>query len=585
MCAKLSSGGGAKVAKSPLAPSPYNYKHLMSDPGFLKVKARAQKVQGIDLVAIDFAKNEVRFQVNSVSRPGLRHNIVVQFNSVPAKTVMDRGTHGLATLLRQVGVRVFCSCEAWWYWGFQYKSERRDYNAYKFGLAYPKVRNPKLKGYTCFCAGTQVLTAEGYRPIESIRVGDLVFTHKGRLRPVLACMSQVVDEVGEVSYSKGRVRVRCTGDHQFFRTTRLSYKGLDMPRYTDVSKRAISELGKQDYLVRTALSLNHTIEVDPRLAWFLGLYLSDGGVTRAERCEKSLRYTDSQYTYKAVSIALDIRQWSWYKEELSKRGIKHTRFYRSGQTYSGSFRVSDPEVVAFCVKYGGSTCLKDGTSKTLAAEVFSWSKEAQDALLSGFFAGDGTVLTEGGSAKHRVSTVKFYNTNKQLIESLYILLAQGYYPRLACYTRPSHKVCNRSVASVPQPMYHLTLYGADACKWINSHPNECSLKSTYSTKGVSFGSTQRYFTPDGYRPQSCNYTPAVAQNVRVYNLMVAEDASYLLEDCVAVANCKHLWAVLGVLASGTIMTSIAKKLKDYVSEEQLHQVQDALSRIKDLKKL
>lgn len=149
MCAKLSSGGGAKVGKSPLAPSPYNYKHLMSDPGFLKVKARAQKVQGIDLVAIDFAKNEVRFQVNSVSRPGLRHNIVVQFNSVPAKTVMDRGTHGLATLLRQVGVRVFCSCEAWWYWGFQYKSERRDYNAYKFGLAYPKVRNPKLKGFIC----------------------------------------------------------------------------------------------------------------------------------------------------------------------------------------------------------------------------------------------------------------------------------------------------------------------------------------------------------------------------------------------------------------------------------------------------
>lgn len=131
------------------AASPYAYKHLLSDPAFLKVKQRAQRVPGITLTSIDFAKNEVRFGVNSVSRPGLQHNIVVVFNAVDGDIVDRTSTSNVAALLRRVGIRVYCSCEAWWYWGYQYKSERRAYNAYKLGPAYPKVRNPHLQGFVC----------------------------------------------------------------------------------------------------------------------------------------------------------------------------------------------------------------------------------------------------------------------------------------------------------------------------------------------------------------------------------------------------------------------------------------------------
>lgn len=137
------------ILTNPNGPSPYAYRHLMSEKDFLRVKARAQRVQGIDLASIDFANNEVRFLVNSVSRPGLKHTVVIRFNSLDGNIVSKLSTHGVAALLRRVGIRVFCSCEAWMYWGFQYKSERREYGAFRLGVKYPKVRNPYLRGFVC----------------------------------------------------------------------------------------------------------------------------------------------------------------------------------------------------------------------------------------------------------------------------------------------------------------------------------------------------------------------------------------------------------------------------------------------------
>lgn len=41
-------------------------------------------------------------------------------------------------------------------------------------------------GSPCFPAGTLVLTDQGYRPIENLRVGDIVLTHRGNWKPVAA---------------------------------------------------------------------------------------------------------------------------------------------------------------------------------------------------------------------------------------------------------------------------------------------------------------------------------------------------------------------------------------------------------------
>lgn len=44
----------------------------------------------------------------------------------------------------------------------------------------------------CFASGTRILTAEGYRPIEHIRAGDLVLTHSNALQPAIGLVSRPV---------------------------------------------------------------------------------------------------------------------------------------------------------------------------------------------------------------------------------------------------------------------------------------------------------------------------------------------------------------------------------------------------------
>ena len=52
----------------------------------------------------------------------------------------------------------------------------------------------------CFLAGTLVMTKQGLMPIEEIKVGDMVLTHKGRWRPVTKTWKQRSETVEVKGY-------------------------------------------------------------------------------------------------------------------------------------------------------------------------------------------------------------------------------------------------------------------------------------------------------------------------------------------------------------------------------------------------
>lgn len=69
-------------------------------------------------------------------------------------------------------------------------------------------------GTPCFVAGTMVLTPCGYKPIESLKIGDSVVTHTGDVRSITAIGSKEA-QTGEVKIL-GRPSIRCTGNHPFY---------------------------------------------------------------------------------------------------------------------------------------------------------------------------------------------------------------------------------------------------------------------------------------------------------------------------------------------------------------------------------
>lgn len=143
---------GSRGGKS-TKPSPYSYRQLMSEKSFLKVAQRASRVQGFSLLSVDYLADdtgiELRYLVNSVERPGVKYNVVLRIDNLAPSSIVSHTTNQVAALLRMSGIKVYCSCPAFLYWGYQYKAEYKNYAAFKLGVRYPHVRNPYLRGFVC----------------------------------------------------------------------------------------------------------------------------------------------------------------------------------------------------------------------------------------------------------------------------------------------------------------------------------------------------------------------------------------------------------------------------------------------------
>src|SRR6266702_3702998 len=72
--------------------------------------------------------------------------------------------------------------------------------------------------YNCMPPEQEVLTADGYRPISEIKIGDLVVTHRNRLRPVVHKFERETEETLYIIRPKkmGYDELRVTGDHKVY---------------------------------------------------------------------------------------------------------------------------------------------------------------------------------------------------------------------------------------------------------------------------------------------------------------------------------------------------------------------------------
>src|SRR5712691_11497450 len=72
--------------------------------------------------------------------------------------------------------------------------------------------------YNCIPPDQEVLTADGYRPISEIKIGDLVVTHRNRLRSVVHKFERETEETLYIIRPKkmGYDDLRVTGDHKVY---------------------------------------------------------------------------------------------------------------------------------------------------------------------------------------------------------------------------------------------------------------------------------------------------------------------------------------------------------------------------------
>ena len=148
-----------------------------------------------------------------------------------------------------------------------------------------------LAGSPCFAAGTKVLTSEGYKNIEDVRIGDYVLTHQNRYRKVLKIGGKEA-----MTYSlkaSGFVDTVCTANHPFYARKKQSIAYIQPNGKKSYKIQAgepewieAQHLGKQYYVAHNIeqQESSNPLNITEEEAWVIGRYIADG------HTRKDLRY-------------------------------------------------------------------------------------------------------------------------------------------------------------------------------------------------------------------------------------------------------------------------------------------------------
>lgn len=346
-------------------------------------------------------------------------------------------------------------------------------------------------GSPCFAAGTMVLTEQGYRPIEEIEVGDLVFTHKGNLKKVVRTGHKEAETFS--LKSSGKTETIVTGNHPYYERKRnwVNEKKTNKRVFSDAKWTEVSELDKDSFLATPVIPEFHDDErLDDEALWILGRYIADGHYRKELRKEGT-----NHYQYQVI-ISVGEDKLDDFKAHVKDR---HFSCYKHSQSvYRCTF--SSMELVGMIEEYG----IGDHSyNKQIPLKLLGLPKEKLEVLLEGYWSGDGCVTNKG----HEATTV---SERLALTLALAIVKVYGVLPVVSRYDAPSKGViCGREVNQRP----------AYTIRW-----KETSRKMWIKDDQYLWGQV-RSKTPVGV-------------NV-VYNLEVEDNHTYIANNAV-VHNCQDL---------------------------------------------
>ena len=346
-------------------------------------------------------------------------------------------------------------------------------------------------GSPCFAAGTMVLTEHGYRPIEEIEVGDLVFTHKGNLKKVVRTGHKEAETFS--LKSSGKTKTIVTGNHPYYEKKRnWVYKDKTNKRiFSNAKWTEVSELDKDSFIATPVISEFHDDErFDDETLWILGRYIADGHYRKELRKEGT-----NHYQYQVV-ISVGEDKLDDFKAHVKDR---HFSCYKHSQSvYRCTF--SSMELVGMIEEYG----IGDHSyNKQIPLKLLGLPKEKLEVLLEGYWSGDGCVTNKG----HEATTV---SEKLALTLALAIVKVYGVLPVVSRYDAPSKGViCGREVNQ--RPVYTIRWKETSRKMWIKD---------------------------DQYLWGQVRSVVPIGTNV-VYNLEVEDDHTYIANNAV-VHNCQDL---------------------------------------------
>jgi phosphate starvation-inducible PhoH-like protein len=250
----------------------------------------------------------------------------------------------------------------------------------------------------------RVLTPEGFRPMGSLRVGDLVVGSNGRPTPVLGVHPRGRKPVFRVTTQDGASTVAC-GEHLW---TVMTPEDKRRGRSRTLETQEMIGNLRRGYIRRYELPMMAPAELEPQDIpmdpYALGLLLGDGCITT--QTTPSFSTTDPELAFALVKALDDI--------ELVLKGRYDYVLAHEG-VGRGGLRTANPVTVV--IRDLGLAGAKSG-NKFVPASYLQNSTEVRAAVLQGLLDTDGGPVTQLG----RTCRVQYVTTSAQLRDDVVYLV-------------------------------------------------------------------------------------------------------------------------------------------------------------------
>lgn len=223
-------------------------------------------------------------------------------------------------------------------------------------------------GLPCFAAGTVVLSERGFTPIETVRVGDQVLTHKGRWRPVTAVMEHPGASLVRIK-AQG-VDVVTTPEHPFLARTRFSRwnnaRRAGERAWRDEAWKPAGELNRKEFVCQVLPEADGGNGKPRELWWLAGRYLADGW-----RSKQGSTVTICAGRHKSAALADAIRRAGYDARPVHERTCD-------------KYHICDRALHEWLDPFGDYA-----HGKRLPGFVFHLDADSARALMDGWLSGDG----------------------------------------------------------------------------------------------------------------------------------------------------------------------------------------------------
>ncbi len=363
-------------------------------------------------------------------------------------------------------------------------------------------------GSPCFPAGTLVLTDKGYEPIESIRAGDKVLTHKGNWKPV----SSVGYKYSRTVKMKGHhYGVIATPNHPFYSAEQgKSWNGNGYTRtlenvgeWTPAEEmqdklwavpNCISGL-RMPSIERTSERQNKLPEINEDLMYIIGRYLGDGWVRNGQRPHR----TEGQ-TWGQIFICANKNKADYLEERMHRVFDGTAAVCRFSDRTIEKFRVSHQPLCRWILDNFG--CMAEG--KTIPAWAYCMSDSMRASLLQGYLDSDGY--------RSKVNEWRAVTVSKRLAHGVRLLGETLGYSTTVYFVQTEEKKTIEGRVVNQKPYYQICL---------NNGNRKMGIKA------------------DTHTWYKCRSVEPYSDEQKVYNITVDEDHSYVVEGFV-VHNCQDL---------------------------------------------